>query len=287
MKNIIIPIDFSDESLKALEFAAVLSKKMSVNIQMVYVQKNTTDGMFPTRIEDEHSLAENKFNKIIDGIKSKLLNDSKIRFIIKKGRIYQEIASQSQSYNESMIIMSTHGASGFEELFLGSNAIKIMNNTDRPVITLRKNDIPQEIKKIVLPLDILLDSRQKVPFTADLASSLGAEILVTPVSPSSSKRNVNKLQVYTKQVLNYLEQRQVPYTTKYLFGDDGADLIINCAIKENADIITIITEGSASFGLNTFIKGPYSQLMVNKSPIPVLSYKPKEIFIKGSFNTHG
>ncbi len=76
------------------------------------------------------------------------------------------MVSLAESLPDSLITASTHGASGFQELFIGSNAFRIISATDKPVITLRKNSCPETIGRIVLPIDLSVDSRQKVPFTA-------------------------------------------------------------------------------------------------------------------------
>jgi nucleotide-binding universal stress UspA family protein len=206
-----------------------------------------------------------------------------LRFIIKKGRVYQEVVSQAKSYTESLIIASTHGASGFEEVFIGSNAQKIVFESDRPVITIRRDPVPENIKNIILPLDIIMDSRQKVPYTAELAQAFNAKIHVLPIS--QSKRNVSKITGYVKQVCAYLDSKNIPYESKFMYGKDPAESIIDYAISTNAELISIINEEGPSFTKSLgSIFSKYTQLMINKSPVPVLNYKPKSIFIKGSFN---
>ena len=108
MKNFIVPIDFSDDSLKGLDMAVLFSQRKTVNIQMVYVQKSSDD-YHPGSFEEELRYAEIQFNKILSEYKEKLGNDSKLKFIIKKGKIYKEIVNQAESYKDSVISASTHG----------------------------------------------------------------------------------------------------------------------------------------------------------------------------------
>jgi len=139
MKNFIVPIDFSTDSLKGLELAILFSQKQHINIQLVYVQKKSFD-IYAGLIHEEAKLAEKKFEQLLSKYSPLLKNDSKLRYIIKKGRIYEEIVDQAQSYKDSVIAASTHGASGFEELFIGSNAYKIICATDRPVINKERSN---------------------------------------------------------------------------------------------------------------------------------------------------
>ena len=201
MKNIIVPLDFSVDALKGLDLALLFAGRTPVKIQMVYVQKKTD---VPSNSEEEYKFAEKHFKKLIETYKNRVPKESSLTFIIKKGKVYQEIVGQAQAFQDSIIVASTHGASGFEELFIGSNANRIISATSRPVITIRQSPVPTNITKIVLPIDIVVESRQKVIFTALIAQIFGAEIHVATVSSSKSKKIISRLNAYSQQVCNYL-----------------------------------------------------------------------------------
>lgn len=283
MTNFIVPIDFSVDSLKGLEWALLFSRKRTINIQMVYVLTNTTS--FNPNVEDqEHQYAESRFNKLMQEYEPRLRNASKLRYIIKKGKVYREVVNQVNSYKSAVVSASTHGASGFEELFVGSNALKIMAATDRPVFTLRHSPVPGDIKKIVLPIKLHVDTRQKAPIAADLAELFGAEVHVISISTSRNKRDLDRLGSYTKQVVNYIKARQVKTVTKNLVGESLPTLACTYAEAVDADLITIMS--SAIDKWNVFL-GSYAQQMVNKATIPLLCITPKEKPVPSEFRTFG
>jgi Universal stress protein UspA and related nucleotide-binding proteins len=285
IKNFIVPIDFSEDSLKGLDLAVLFSTRLPVNIQMVYVQKRTAEH-FPSAIREEYNKSKDTFEKILKDYSPLLGNESKLRYIIKKGpKVYEEVVNQAESYKESLIAASTHGASGFEEFFIGSNAFKIISATTRPVIAIRKGDVPKDIKKIVLPIDVMPETRQKVPLTAEIASIFGSEIHVVEVASSRSNKIHRRLNAYSKQVSNYLKGQNIPIVNKSIFGDNVADLTVEYANSINADMISIITEQKSS--ITTLILGNYAQQVLNKATVPVLNITPREIQIKGSFSTYG
>ena len=267
MKNFIIPIDFSSESQKGLDIAVLFSKKMQVNIQMVYVQKSSED-FNPGSIEEEHKFAETKFNQIIKDYEGKLGNNSKIRFIIKKGKIYKEIVSQVESYNDGVIAASTHGASGFEDFFIGSNAFKIISATGKPVFTIRKGHIPKDIKTIIVPLRLNVDTRQKVPWAADIAELFGASIHLLTISTTKNKKDIARLNAYQAQSAEYLKKRKIQVVSKKLSGETLASLVVNYATAVDADLTVIMTE---RFTGRNKIMGGYVQDVLNRCPSPVLS----------------
>lgn len=283
IKNFIVPIDFSEESLKGLKLALLFSKKTYANIQMVYVLKKTAEN-FPSNAELETEQAEEAFKQIIEKYTPELKNNSKLRYIIKKGKIYQEVANQAQSYKDSVVTASTHGVSGFEEFFIGSNAYKIISATEKPVITLRKGKCPGDIKRIVLPIDTGDDTRQKVPFTAELARLFDAKIHIIAVNSTKDDKAINKLRAYSTQVSGYLAGK-VKHETEELFGENISDLVINYAKAIKASMISIMTEQTSAISL---ILGNTAHQVINKSEIPVLSITPREIRISGSsFHTTG
>lgn len=285
IKNFIVPIDFSEDSLKGLELAVLFSRKTYTNIQMVYVQKKTAEH-FPSRIREEYNQAKDKFEKIVKIYSERLGNNSKLRYIIKKGpKVYEEVVNQAESYKDSIITSSTHGASGFEEFFIGSNAFKIISATTRPVITIRKGTVPTDIKKIILPIDSMIETRQKVPATSEIAELFGAEVHVVEVSSTKSSKILRRLSAYSKQVTSYLHGRGLQVINDSIVGNNISDLTVEYAQSVNADMISIITEQGTS--ITNLILGNHAQQILNKSIVPVLNITPKEMHFKGSFSTQG
>jgi nucleotide-binding universal stress UspA family protein len=282
MKNFIVPIDFSAESLNGLKMAMLFSRKKQVNIQLVYVlhKSSETD---KTAVESEQQHAEDSFATIIHEYSSLLGHDSQISFVIKKGRIYQEIVNLAAESPDSVISASTHGASGFQELFIGSNTFRIISATDKPVFTIRKNYCPNTIARIVMPIDLSADSRQKVPFTTEVAKLLGAEIHVVGVQKSRGTRNLQKIRSYISQVAGFVEGK-VHCESNEVFGDNVPDLIINYANTIKADLISITTEQASGLSL---IMGNTAHQILNKAEIPVLCLTPKLLRKPGTFVTAG
>lgn len=282
MTNFIVPVDFSVDSLKGLDWVVLISQKQPVNIQLVYVLSNSTNFQ-PSVVDQEHKYAQTEFEKLIQEYQPKLGKDSKIRYIIKKGKIYREVVNQVDSYKNAMVSASTHGASGFEELFIGSNALKIIAATDQPVFTLRK-PIPTQIKRIVVPIKLHQATRQKAPIVAELAELFGAEVHVLAISTNKNKRDNLRLESYAKQVEGYFKARNLKCVSKSLIGDSLPVLTCNYAEAVDADLITIMS--SAVDRWNVFL-GSYAQQMVKNATIPLLNITPQEKNIVSGFRTFG
>ena len=282
MTNFIVPIDFSVDSLKGLDWAILFSQQQAVNIQLVYVLSSSTNFQAGTA-DQEHKYAQVEFEKLMKEYKAKLGEGSKIRFIIKKGKVYREVVNQVQSYKNGVISASTHGASGFEEVFIGSNALKIIAATEQPVFTLRK-PVPEQIKKIVVPIKLERNTRQKAPIAAQIAEIFGAELHVIAITTSKNKRDMARLESYAKQVEGYITARGLKCISKSLIGENLAVLACNYAEAVNADLITIMSDSVDKW--NVFL-GSYAQQMVSKSTIPLLNITPKEKYTSSGSGIFG
>ena len=282
MTNFIVPIDFSVDSLKGLQWALMFSQKKQINIQMVYVLSNSSNFQSSV-VEAEQKYAEAEFKKLVKEYGPALENQSRLRYIIKKGKVYREVVNQANSYKNAAVSASTHGASGFEELFIGSNALKIMAATEQPVFTLRRT-VPDRIKKIVVPVKMHLDTRQKAPIVADLAELFGAELHVISVASRSNKRDLARLESYSKQVIGFFKAKELKTVAKTLVGDSLPSLTCNYAEAVDADLITIMSSAIDKWNV---VFGSYAQQMLKTAPVPLLSITPKEKQIPAGFSTFG
>jgi len=283
MKNLIIPIDFSEDSEKGIELALLFSSVHKTNLRLVYVQKKSSDYNSPGHFEQEKQWATQKFKALVSKYEPRLKNDSSLNYIIKSGKIYKEIVSQAESHTESIVVASTHGASGFEEFFMGSNAFKIISATEKPVLTTCTGNIPQKVNKIVMPIDVTIDTRQKVPFTAGLARLFDAEVHIITVSTSRGKRITDRLKAYSKQASGYFRSQNVKFKTKSLHGNNIIDLIVVYADSVDAEMITIMKEQSKSLN---FMSNLTHQLL-NRASIPVMTLSNRETHIMTGFSTFG
>jgi len=283
MKTFIVPIDFSEESLNGLHLAMLFSKKFAINVQMVYVLHYSKTNRGTTE-EEEKKYAARKFEKLIAQYEDKFENNSKLRYIVKKGKIYKEVVNQAHSYKNAFICASTHGATGFREAFIGSNTYKIISATNLPVLTIRNVPCPENFDRIVMPITNHRSTRQKVPLTKELAQIYNAEVHILQLHSLKNAKSLNKVRAYGKQVQAYLKAAGVNSVTEEVEGDNYADSIIDYSKKVDANLISIMSDKVSRLSL---IMGNYPHQTLAKSEIPVLCVSPKILGMAGSFSTYG
>lgn len=277
MKRIIVvAIDFSKGSINALEYALMIATKTASNILMVWVGKpETAESVYANPIVDPRLEVKKRFEELIQEYQGKF--NGKIMYKIRAGKVYKEIVNQAKYHDAFMIIAGTHGVSGFEEFWIGSNAYRIVSYSPCPVITVQYNaDTSKPIQKIVLPIDNTRETMQKVPFVCVLANAFKAEVHVLTLYSSSLKSLKAIADGYTKQVTKHLKDHKVSFIQLAIEAENITNATIDYAKSIQADLIAIMTEQETS--LANILLGPYAEQMVNHSPIPVLSIHPTEFY---------
>ena len=156
MKNIIVPIDFSQHSEYALEAAAILAKKHNTNILALHMLEisdtllTKTDNEQQTKAVYFLKLAEKKFKKFLD---KDYLKNIKITPIVKHFKVFSEISDVAKENNADLIVMGSHGVSGVKEIFIGSNTEKVVRHSNIPVLVIKYNPILIDFENVVFACD--------------------------------------------------------------------------------------------------------------------------------------
>ena len=279
MKTIIAAVDFSDCSINALEHAVSIAKHSSSNLLMIWVNNPyTTKTILSSDMSDDLvEEVEHQFTKLINKY-SPELPDTKIDYIIREGKVYREVVNQARESEAWLLVAGTHGSSGFEELWMGSNANRIVTAAPCPIITIRTGvEISRSLETIVMPMDSTMETRQKVPFTCELAQAFNAEVHVLAIYTTSIEEVRSRVLTYAKQAGKYLKENGVKFQIVELDAENLSSTTMEYGKKVNANLISIMTEQEKT-AINLWL-GPYAQQLVHHSPIPVLSIHPKEILI--------
>ncbi|MGQ1910919.1 universal stress protein [Marinifilum sp. RC60d5] len=273
MKRILVPVDFSGDSLMALKFAINLANKLGTHLRMIHVKKSEKFEI-PFHFEelkDEiiHTIQE-YLDKLIElHSPTYVVENGVFDFKIRKGSVYREIVNQAKYGDSYLIVMGAYGASGFEEFFIGSNAFKVVSNAPCPVITIRKDFKASMIKQIVMPIDASNETRKKIPYVCELAKKCNARVHILGVHESADAAIEGKVEHYMSQAEAYLREAGIDVVKELRRGENNTFTSIDYAREVKADTIAIMIE-QAETGFNMFF-GSYAQQMVNNSEIPILS----------------
>lgn len=278
IKKILIPLDFSEESMLALQHGAYMASQFGASVILLHAVKpnwaiisieNSTVPMDTIRYQTE--MAIEKLDEIAENIHKG--HGIAVETLCETGRVCPVIISSSQEHNIDVIVMGTHGASGFEERFIGSNAYRVVNESTCPVITIQKQALQIGFKNIVLPIDHSFYSRQKVNYAIELAQHYGSRIHILGLSNTDDQVEINKLKIKLEQVDAYIEKHGIISDRQIRKGINYAKLTMTYAEEISADLIIIMTEWEED--LTGLFIGPFARQIVNHSRIPVMSIRPE------------
>ena len=278
MKEIIVAIDFSKGSLHALQYAIHFANTAKCNVMMVYVDCHSVqDVTFSPESGEMRDEVLRNFEELVASVRPGLTG-GKLSYKIRKGKVCQELASQAKLNKADLILSGTHGISGFEEFWIGSNAFRTVSCAPCPVITIRSNfDVSRSVRNIVIPIDHTADTIQKVPLAATLAKLFNAEIHILALHSSQLKSLQTKIETTVVKVEKYLSQCGVVCVSNFRFADNLTNTTLEFAAETDADLIIIMTEQESSDA--NVLLGQFAQQMVNFSPVPIMSVQPREAFV--------
>ena len=161
----IVPHDLTEVGNTALDYALFLGRHVRTDIMLLHLVDN----------KSKIAAIEAKLWEII---KSKAISESVEMFVhVVVGDIFTDISKIANREHAQLILMGTHGAKGFQKL-TGSFAMKVITSCDVPFIIVQKETKHQEIKNIVVPIDLTKESLQIVSSAGDLARIFDATVHV-------------------------------------------------------------------------------------------------------------
>ncbi len=283
-RAIVVPIDFSETSRNALMHAADHAEIFGNDIVMVHILEESYFanilGSNSNRNELVKAGVEIKMQELTNEVSKKHPN-LKIESLIYNGRVYKAIVEISEKMKCDCIIMGTKGAEGIEQI-IGSTSSRVMSYANVPVIIV--NEFPKKglYERLVLPIDLSQESKQKVTWAIHIAKKYNSEVhIISEVEDDEFLQNKIRATIY--QVKNILEQNGVKAVVFELDeerfpGHLGVDTL-KYADEINADLILIMTHQEKGF--SEYIFGSEAQQIVNRvNKVPVMCIHPKETSFK-------
>lgn len=283
MKKILVPFDFSEYAVAALDFAVEMSHVSQGSVTMIHIieyplattfnvsgeigQFSGEDAIFTlelikrTKIRVREFLAQDKYA------------NAAIHSEIMMGHPYEGIISLVEEADHDLIVMGTKGATGLMEMFVGSNAEKIVRNATCPVITIHKEQKFEGIKNIVYATNMdtaqepILDKFKE--FQELFGSTIHLIWVHTPHHISDITLAKGKLEALAKK------HHLTNYETGIAKGFTPEEGIMFYAQSNQADMIAMATHGYK--GLAHLFLGSVAEDIVNHGSIPVWTLSTKSL----------
>ena len=282
INKILIPIDFSELSSYAIDYALEIAKVHSSKIIFVHV----VEDMLNFSIPGDFVLTTEEFiekEKAIEHIKkdrldhfTKLMSEKynfqfEDRVVFGKShRAVNELVSKEQI---DLLVMSTHGVSGFREFIIGSNAVRMITECSCPVLSVQKPMKSTGFKKILLPFNDDPFSRQKINVAIQLAKWFNAEVNSLGIENEGEQSHLVKIEREANQIKEYLDEHGVKNTMEIVKNSNIQKAVLSYGKQTDSDLIIVMADMEKE-DVVEYIMGPVAQQIINHSNIPVLSVQP-------------
>jgi nucleotide-binding universal stress UspA family protein len=304
VRSILVPTDFSPASNEALKYAAAFANEVKARITLLHVVEPlpTADLQYcPMILENEEVVVDCRRDLEALPQRQKLDRELFARSIVQNGVPFHEITSAAKSLDVDLIIIATHGFTGFKRVLFGSTAERVVRHAPCPVLTVRpapagsgrRSGVKRSAKRgsqfrrILAPVDFSDPSRTALRYATRFAEQFGGTIDLIYVVESmgrlkdsriiSSGLNVEAAAAEVRGKLAALANEEIEElvpTFAHVASGKASEQIIELARSRGTDLIVISTHGRT--GMKHVLLGSVAEAVLRTAPCPVLVVRQHE-----------
>lgn len=285
LETILVPVDFSPASLYSIEWAKFIAKRTKANIHLVNVHDfgyPVTNALTPPVIGSEKEIKEHLHRDLQAVALSQKLPQA--GFQIRTGRPYTQICEVASEIQADLIVLATHGRTGWERAFLGSTAERVIRHAPCPVLVARppsRGKTTLKLQNFLVPVDFSKCAASGLHYAIDLAQLFKARLSL--INVTQLHHDLPPVVIYSDAALNRWASEVaeahmadlvretdfdgVKFETVHKSGSP-ARKVCRYAVKEGADLIVTSTHGRT--GLAHALIGSTAEQITRYARSPVL-----------------
>ncbi|MAP53904.1 universal stress protein [Altibacter sp.] len=272
MKRILVPTDFSSQAENALQVAVQMAKKHASVIYLLHsldlplhLARSGSGGSLPESLYFI-KLAEKNFEELLQ---KPYLQDVEVREAIGHAEIYEDVSEAVSANDIDLIVMGSHGASGFKEMFIGSNTEKVVRTSKIPVLVIKNHHPVFNIEDFVFATDFAEECKGSFNDALDFAEAVGATLHLLYINTPNDFRTSAEAH---RMMQDFVKGTNASQYTLNIYNDTSVEKgILNYARDTKAQLIGMSTHGRK--GLSHFFNGSISEDLVNHAKMPVITFK--------------
>lgn len=272
MKNILVPTDFSATANRAADVAIAIAQEARAEIHFLHIQitpvtwvqlDKEKEKQYPETLK-AIGHANSSLDELVKMAEQKGLKAKKF-LVFDVGR--EEILKHIPHHQHDFVVMGSHGASGMKEVFVGTNAQKMLREAKVPILIIKEKST-WPLKNVVFASNFeedVLGPFHTVIEIADLhKSNMHLLYVNVPFSFEETDKSMEKMYAFHKTC-----PRGGTCTTNIYNSLNEERGILKFAESVNADLIALATHGKSGF-LDLMGKS-ITESLANHADIPILS----------------
>ncbi|WP_026994981.1 universal stress protein [Flectobacillus major] len=270
MKKILVPTDFSELSLAALDIAAMFARATAAEIVLYhkdyislpyidYVETPITT-FDVEAIEEQHNQTQKRLGQIINSPKYEGLT-----IVTYNTDDFEELgASIAERTDIDLIVMGSEGASGWKEFLDGSNSESVVRHAHCPVLVIKSPISSFYPRKVLIAVDF------ETPFDDKVLSLLNKEVEQKYIVYVNASDDFEDTRSIKKKMRAFEQEHNITDHEFVIYNDFSvSNGIIHCAEDLQVDLIVMSTK--ARSGISHFLFGSVTETVLNHSDIPILA----------------
>ncbi|MEX2462770.1 MAG: universal stress protein [Balneolaceae bacterium] len=285
--KILVPIDFSERSKKALKVANKFASLMDGKVTPFYSHLPISELDEPyalgmsTKMYQKFDDLEETLKDRVSSLSSDLVAEKYLSEpVVLLGNAAQGIIDTSEDYD--FVIMSSHGRTGFSRFLLGSVSEKVLRLSNKPVMIVENESDVDDFRKILVTTDFSENSASAFPIAIEIAKRTGGEIDLVHILSfdqfddeekdlSLKKIREERLKMLKKEHFNEISER---VTGKVIVSQDSPhEAIYKHVNSQSYNLIVMATVGRT--GINYLMMGSTTANVVRHVKTALLSVNPK------------
>ncbi|WP_213520873.1 universal stress protein [Nonlabens sp.] len=273
MNKVIVPTDFSVQAENALRVAADIVRENNGELFLLHqldlplhlannASSNLPEALFFMK------LAKKKFDNLL---KKDFLQGITIHGDVETGAAFSGIMNTVKRHSADLIVMGSHGTEGIGNLFIGSNAEKVVRNSEVPVLVVKDRKKQLDVNDFVFATDLDPNATSALKEADLFAKKTKCKLHLLYVNTPSNFLSTREAEA---KMAEYLKNVNVELADYIIYNDNSVEEgVFNYTKDVKGDIIGMANHGRK--GLSHFFNGSVSEDVVNHSSLPVITFRIK------------
>jgi nucleotide-binding universal stress UspA family protein len=294
LSRILCPVDFSGHSRVALDYATAIAKWYGAEVRVLHAyllsMTPVTAGAFAAGSAELPQSREDIDRDLASFVRTAAAAGVPSSTSLVVGAPARHILESAAQWPADMIVMGTHGASGFERLVLGSVTEKVLRKARCPVLVVTRDadapsGAPVVFRRILCAMDFSPCSQRALSYALSLAAEAGGSLTLLHAIEAFAEEPLAKLpfditehrRTLERSALENLEKQLTPETRTWcdcsavVRSGKAYQQILDTARERQVDLIVLGVRGRNPVDLALF--GSTANHVVRSAPCPVLTVR--------------
>lgn len=311
LKSILVPLDGSAESARAVPFALALARRDGASVELLHVfQRDIFESGTPVQDRRFDAELRQSFREKLEKEAARLGEESGVPVTATsiEGSVLPSLREAIATRVPDLVVMTTHGRGGLARVWFGSVADRLVREVPGAFLLVRPDHEPSAseapfFRRVLIPLDGS-DTSEEILAHRDALGAAGhvEYVLVTIVEPPAPdtlfldiapapqmaegqremdeilRQRVDRATAYLEQIANRLRETGETASTQVTVSGNAARAILGLVETEKVDAIALTTHGQGGFA--RAVLGSVADKLVRAAPVPVLLYRAPQAAAK-------